>query len=162
LHTCILSLLISVEAGAKFSPARAEAREPVIMDMWEGDVPWGQLALTALKVSGRGGDGPGGEAGRWCSEGGEGSSVVRRRVSQASVGNEMGLLVLIRRLPFLHDQAYELYFEGRHYIVRDGEVVLIDESTGRLKPITRWQGGLHQVCEVWECCTRDAHEQRLV
>lgn len=42
-------------------------------------------------------------------------------------------------------QAYELYLEGRHYIVRDSEVVLIDESTGRLKPITRWQGGLHQV-----------------
>ena len=42
-------------------------------------------------------------------------------------------------------QAYELYLEGRQYIVRDNEVVLIDESTGRLRPITRWQGGLHQV-----------------
>ena len=46
-------------------------------------------------------------------------------------------------------QAYELYLEGRQYIVRDNEVVLIDESTGRLRPITRWQGGLHQVRGGW-------------
>ncbi|GAX81593.1 hypothetical protein CEUSTIGMA_g9021.t1 [Chlamydomonas eustigma] len=46
--------------------------------------------------------------------------------------------------------AYELYKEGKQYIVRDKEVVLIDESTGRLRPITRWQGGLHQAVEAKE------------
>ncbi len=43
-------------------------------------------------------------------------------------------------------QAYELYQLGKQYIVRDDKVVLIDENTGRLRDITRWQDGLHQVC----------------
>jgi preprotein translocase subunit SecA len=42
-------------------------------------------------------------------------------------------------------QAYELYVNGKDYIVRDGEAVIVDPSTGRLRPQTRWQGGIHQV-----------------
>ena len=42
-------------------------------------------------------------------------------------------------------QAYEIFKEGKHYIVQGGKVVIIDEATGRLRPITRWQDGLHQV-----------------
>lgn len=42
-------------------------------------------------------------------------------------------------------QAYELYVNGKDYIVRDGEAVIVDPSTGRLRAKTRWQGGVHQV-----------------
>eukprot|EP00798_Chlamydomonas_sp_ICE-L_P024841 gene24841-10493_t len=48
-------------------------------------------------------------------------------------------------------QVYEFYLEGRDYIVKDGEVVLVDASTGRLKPMTRWSGGIHQATEAKEC-----------
>lgn len=34
---------------------------------------------------------------------------------------------------------------GKQYIVKDGKVVLVDENTGRLKAITRYQDGMHQV-----------------
>ena len=47
-------------------------------------------------------------------------------------------------------QAYQFFKEGKQYVLRGGEVVVIDESTGRLRPDTRWQGGIHQVRqELW-------------
>ena len=49
----------AVDSGADFSIARTEGRAPELMDMWEGEVPWGQLALTALKVWGWRGGGQG-------------------------------------------------------------------------------------------------------
>ena len=38
--------------------------------------------------------------------------------------------------------------EGESFVVRDGEVVLIDQSTGRLMPDRRWSYGLHQMVEI--------------
>jgi hypothetical protein len=32
--------------------AAREGREPCIMDLWEDDVPWGSMAITALKAGG--------------------------------------------------------------------------------------------------------------
>ncbi|GLC77083.1 hypothetical protein PLESTF_001882400 [Pleodorina starrii] len=46
--------------------------------------------------------------------------------------------------------AYELYLNGRDYIVREGEAVIVDPSTGRLRAQTRWQGGIHQAVEAKE------------
>jgi preprotein translocase subunit SecA len=42
-------------------------------------------------------------------------------------------------------QAYELFLLGKQYIVRDERVIMINEGTGRLLDLTRWQDGLHQV-----------------
>ncbi len=42
-------------------------------------------------------------------------------------------------------RAYELWHLGKQYIVQNGLVVIIDESTGRLRHSSRWQDGLHQV-----------------
>lgn len=42
-------------------------------------------------------------------------------------------------------QAYELQQAGKQYIVKDDKIVLVDENTGRLKAITRYQDGMHQV-----------------
>eukprot|EP00967_Tisochrysis_lutea_P004111 scaffold4900_cov23-Tisochrysis_lutea.AAC.1 len=41
-------------------------------------------------------------------------------------------------------QAYELQQAGKQYIVKDDKIVLVDENTGRLKAITRYQDGMHQ------------------
>ncbi|HET8581138.1 MAG TPA: preprotein translocase subunit SecA [Candidatus Paceibacterota bacterium] len=47
-------------------------------------------------------------------------------------------------------QAEALYERDRDYVVRDGEVVIVDEFTGRLQPGRRWSEGLHQAIEAKE------------
>jgi len=47
-------------------------------------------------------------------------------------------------------QARELYERDRHYIVKDGEVVIVDEFTGRLMEGRVWSDGLHQSVTVKE------------
>ncbi|RLE08542.1 preprotein translocase subunit SecA [Candidatus Aerophobetes bacterium] len=47
-------------------------------------------------------------------------------------------------------RAHELYKRDRDYLVKDGEVVIIDEFTGRLMPGRRWSDGLHQAIEAKE------------
>ncbi len=42
------------------------------------------------------------------------------------------------------------YVRDRHYIVREGEVVIVDEFTGRLAEGRRWRDGLHQAVEARE------------
>ena len=39
-----------LEEGIQFQAAAAEGRPPTLTDMWEDAVPWGQMALTALRV----------------------------------------------------------------------------------------------------------------
>ncbi|MBE0478518.1 preprotein translocase subunit SecA [Candidatus Aerophobetes bacterium] len=47
-------------------------------------------------------------------------------------------------------RAHELYEKDKDYLVKDGEVVIIDEFTGRLMPGRRWSDGLHQAVEAKE------------
>jgi preprotein translocase subunit SecA len=47
-------------------------------------------------------------------------------------------------------RAHYLYHRDIHYVVKDGEVVIIDEFTGRLMPGRRWSDGLHQAIEAKE------------
>lgn len=48
--------------------------------------------------------------------------------------------------------ALHLYRRDRHYVVRDGTVVIIDETTGRLAAGRVWSRGLHQSIECKESC----------
>jgi preprotein translocase subunit SecA len=47
-------------------------------------------------------------------------------------------------------RAHHLFFRDRHYVVQDGEVIIVDEFTGRLMPGRRWSDGLHQAVEAKE------------
>ena len=47
-------------------------------------------------------------------------------------------------------QAYSLYKRDVDYVVKDGEVIIVDEFTGRLMPGRRWSDGLHQAVEAKE------------
>ena len=47
-------------------------------------------------------------------------------------------------------RAHHLFKRDVHYIVRDGEVLIVDEFTGRVLPGRRWSDGLHQAIEVKE------------
>lgn len=50
-------------------------------------------------------------------------------------------------------RARALFTSNKEYVVRDGEVVIVDEFTGRLQPGRRWSDGLHQAIEAKEGVT---------
>ncbi len=47
-------------------------------------------------------------------------------------------------------RAYHLFKKDDEYLIKDGEIVIIDEFTGRLMPGRRWSDGLHQAIEAKE------------
>src|SRR5262245_39294814 len=47
-------------------------------------------------------------------------------------------------------RAHTLYKRDVEYVVKDGEVIIVDEFTGRLMPGRRWSEGLHQAVEAKE------------
>ncbi|MDP3543332.1 MAG: preprotein translocase subunit SecA [Elusimicrobiota bacterium] len=47
-------------------------------------------------------------------------------------------------------RAWHLYKRDVEYVVKDGEVIIVDEFTGRLMPGRRWSDGLHQAVEAHE------------
>ena len=47
-------------------------------------------------------------------------------------------------------RANNLYHRDQHYVVQDGEIVIVDEFTGRLMSGRRWSEGLHQAVEAKE------------
>jgi preprotein translocase subunit SecA len=47
-------------------------------------------------------------------------------------------------------RAHYLYQRNVHYIINDGEVIIVDENTGRTMPGRRWSEGLHQAVEAKE------------
>ena len=47
-------------------------------------------------------------------------------------------------------RAKALYERDKQYVVRNGEVVIVDEFTGRMQPGRRWSDGLHQAIEAKE------------
>jgi preprotein translocase subunit SecA len=58
-------------------------------------------------------------------------------------------------------KAEVLYKRDRDYVVKDGEVVIVDEFTGRLMPGRRWSEGLHQAVEAKEG-VKIQHESRTM
>jgi len=47
-------------------------------------------------------------------------------------------------------RAHVLYLNDRDYVIKDGEIIIVDEYTGRLMPGRRWSDGLHQAIEAKE------------
>jgi preprotein translocase subunit SecA len=50
-------------------------------------------------------------------------------------------------------RAKALFFKDKEYVVREDEIVIVDEFTGRLQPGRRWSEGLHQAIEAKEGVT---------
>ncbi|MBQ2559239.1 MAG: hypothetical protein II565_01395 [Fibrobacter sp.] len=46
--------------------------------------------------------------------------------------------------------AKELFVLGRQYVIEEGKIIIVDESTGRKMPMRSWNGGLHQMIELKE------------
>ncbi|MFL9610802.1 preprotein translocase subunit SecA [Methylobacillus sp. Pita2] len=58
-------------------------------------------------------------------------------------------------------RAQSLYHRDQHYVVRDGEIVIVDEFTGRMMAGRRWSDGLHQAVEAKEGVTIQKENQTL-
>ena len=58
-------------------------------------------------------------------------------------------------------KAHALYRRDVEYVVKDGEVIIVDEFTGRLMPGRRWSDGLHQAVEAKENVKIERENQTL-
>ena len=58
-------------------------------------------------------------------------------------------------------RANHLYHRDQHYVVQNGEIVIVDEFTGRLMSGRRWSEGLHQAVEAKEGVNIQAENQTL-
>src|SRR5213593_5305753 len=58
-------------------------------------------------------------------------------------------------------RAHAMYHRDVDYVVKDGEVIIVDEFTGRLMPGRRWSDGLHQAVEAKEGVKIEAENQTL-
>jgi len=58
-------------------------------------------------------------------------------------------------------RAHTLFHRDQQYVVQNGEVIIVDEFTGRLMPGRRWSEGLHQAVEAKEGVTIQAENQTL-
>ena len=58
-------------------------------------------------------------------------------------------------------KAHALYRRDVEYVVKDGEVIIVDEFTGRLMPGRRWSDGLHQAIEAKENVKIERENQTL-
>jgi preprotein translocase subunit SecA len=47
-------------------------------------------------------------------------------------------------------RAHSLFHKDQHYVIKEGEIVIVDEHTGRLMDGRRWSDGLHQAVEAKE------------
>jgi len=78
----------------------------------------------------------------------EGIAKVEKIMGMGNIYEEKGIKYLHHLEQALRAQA--LYRLDRDYVIKDGQVVIIDEFTGRLMPGRRWSGGLHQAIEAKE------------
>lgn len=58
-------------------------------------------------------------------------------------------------------KAYTLFKRDVDYVIKDGEIIIVDEFTGRLMPGRRWSDGLHQAVEAKEAVKIESENQTL-
>ena len=85
----------------------------------------------------------------------DGMSKIERLLSQAGMLKDDDSLYNAHNLALMHTlnaglRAHHLFHKDVDYIVRDGEVIIVDEFTGRTLPGRRWSEGLHQAVEAKE------------
>lgn len=84
-----------------------------------------------------------------------GYEFVEQRLTEMGLLEEGDSLYSPSKLNLVHHvnaalRAHHLFQRDVHYIISEGEVVLVDEHTGRTMPGRRWSEGLHQATEAKE------------
>ncbi len=87
-------------------------------------------------------------------------------LAQAGLLPEGGSLYDAANISLVHHlyaslRAHSLFLRDQHYVVRDGEVVIVDEFTGRMMSGRRWSDGLHQAVEAKEGVAIQKENQTL-
>ncbi len=87
-------------------------------------------------------------------------------LTQAGLLPEGGSLYDPANITLIHHlyaalRAHNLFHRDQQYVVQDGEVVIVDEFTGRLMSGRRWSDGLHQAVEAKESVTIQKENQTL-
>ncbi|MCX6760680.1 MAG: preprotein translocase subunit SecA [Candidatus Nealsonbacteria bacterium] len=78
----------------------------------------------------------------------EGINKIEKILGMGNIYEERGIKYLHHLEQSL--KAEVLFKRDKHYVVKEGEVLIVDEFTGRLMPGRRWSGGLHQAVEAKE------------
>ena len=78
----------------------------------------------------------------------EGIDRVEKLLGVKDIYTEKGIRYVHHLKQALRAQA--LFLRDRDYVVKNGEVIIVDEFTGRLMPGRRWSEGLHQAIEAKE------------
>jgi preprotein translocase subunit SecA len=96
-------------------------------------------------------------------QGHEHAEEILARLGMLAEGTSLydpGNILLIHHL-YAALRAHSLYHKDQQYVVQDGEVVIVDEFTGRLMSGRRWSEGLHQAVEAKEGVKIQAENQTL-
>ncbi|MEM1288854.1 MAG: preprotein translocase subunit SecA, partial [Pseudomonadota bacterium] len=96
----------------------------------------------------------------------DGSETLERILFDASLIEEGTNLYDVENIQVVHHmnqalRAHKLFTRDKDYIVRNGEVVIIDEFTGRMMPGRRFSDGLHQALEAKERVAINPENQTL-
>ncbi|MDR2220288.1 MAG: preprotein translocase subunit SecA [Methylobacillus sp.] len=149
-----------------------EARTPLIISGQAEDSVqlYSQINAVALKLT------------RQKTEDGEGDYWVDEKSQQATLSEtghenaenllvEAGLLMSgslydAANITLMHHlyaslRAQSLFHRDQHYVVRDGEIIIVDEFTGRMMTGRRWSDGLHQAVEAKEGVAIQKENQTL-
>ena len=89
----------------------------------------------------------------------EGSNKVERALGVANIYDPVNLELLHHVIQGL--KAHNLFNLDVDYMVKDGQVIIVDEFTGRLMPGRRWSDGLHQAVEAKEGVEIENENQTL-
>ena len=96
----------------------------------------------------------------------QGHENAERILAQAGLFAEGASLYDPANISLVHHlyaalRANHLYHRDQHYVVQNGEIVIVDEFTGRLMAGRRWSEGLHQAVEAKEGVQIQAENQTL-
>ncbi len=85
----------------------------------------------------------------------EGHQHAEELLTQAGMLSENSSLYDAANINLMHHlnaglRAHSLYHNEQQYVVQNGEIIIVDEFTGRLMPGRRWSEGLHQAVEAKE------------
>jgi preprotein translocase subunit SecA len=96
----------------------------------------------------------------------QGHENAERLLSQAGLLPEGASLYDPANIALLHHlvtslKAHHIYHRDQHYVNQNGEIVIVDEFTGRLMAGRRWSDGLHQAVEAKEGVAIQPENQTL-
>ncbi|MFZ6016612.1 MAG: preprotein translocase subunit SecA [Nitrospirota bacterium] len=89
----------------------------------------------------------------------EGNTRVERLLGAGNLYDPSNIELVHHVLQAL--KAHTLFKRDVDYVVKDGEVIIVDEFTGRLMPGRRWSDGLHQAIEAKEGVSIESENQTL-